>query len=153
MVYSQGAYPFDTPHNGNTLKWWIWLEKHPQANVLTVSNIFLIYQIWVLWKIYLFLQMLAIKIYSIVVNSMANEQIGSKFTWFNSALWGNQNVETLKNMIQVGQYYGTHMVYFFLSKHNLNLTQRSWNRKRAKNQNQFESLQLGNLGLKTWPVP
>ena len=56
---------------------------------------------------------------------MANEQIGSKFTWFNSALWGNQNVETLKNMIQVGQYYGTHMVYLLISKRNLNLTRRS----------------------------
>ena len=38
VVYSRGAYPFDTPHNGDTLKWWIWLEKHPQANVLAVST-------------------------------------------------------------------------------------------------------------------
>ena len=41
VVYSRGSYPFDTPHNGNTLKWWIWLEKHPQANVLAVSSIIL----------------------------------------------------------------------------------------------------------------
>ena len=41
VVYSRGSYPFDTPHNGNTLKWWIGLENHPQANVLAVSSIFL----------------------------------------------------------------------------------------------------------------
>ena len=68
---------------------------------------------------------LAVKIYSVVVNSMADERTGSKFTWFNSALRGNQNVETLTNMIQVGQYYGTHMVYLLISKRNLNLTRRS----------------------------
>jgi hypothetical protein len=54
--------------------------------------------------------MLATKIYSVLVNSMADEQTGSKFTWFNSALRGSQNVQTLTNMIQVGQWYGIHMV-------------------------------------------
>ena len=45
VVYSRGAYPFNTPHNGNTLKWWTWLEKHPQANVLAVSSFFYIYRL------------------------------------------------------------------------------------------------------------
>ena len=38
VVYARGSYPFNTPHNSNTLKWWTWLEKHPQENVLAVSS-------------------------------------------------------------------------------------------------------------------
>ena len=54
--------------------------------------------------------MLAIKIFSILVNSMPDERTGSKITWFNSPLRANQDVSTLVNMIQVGQWYGVHKV-------------------------------------------
>jgi hypothetical protein len=54
--------------------------------------------------------MLAIKIYSTLVNSMPDERTGSKITWLNSPLRANQDVATLVNMIKVGQWYGIHMV-------------------------------------------
>jgi len=53
-----------------------------------------------------FLQTLTIKIYSALVD----ERAGLQVTWFNSPLRGNQTVGTLVNMIQVGQWYGTHEV-------------------------------------------
>jgi hypothetical protein len=56
------------------------------------------------------MQMLAIKIYLTLVNSMPDERTGSKITWFNSPLRANQGVQTLVNMIQVGQWYGIHQV-------------------------------------------
>ena len=54
--------------------------------------------------------MLAIKVFSVLVNSMPDERTGSKITWFNSPLCANQDVSTLVNMIQVGQWYGVHKV-------------------------------------------
>lgn len=51
------------------------------------------------------MQMLAIKLYSIAVNSMAEERTVSTFTWFNSRLRNNQEVQTLVDMIQVRQWY------------------------------------------------
>ncbi|KAI0759610.1 hypothetical protein BC629DRAFT_1454856 [Irpex lacteus] len=50
-------------------------------------------------------QMLSIRTFSILVNSMPDERTASKFTWLNSPLRGNQNTQTLIDMIQVGQYY------------------------------------------------
>ena len=51
-------------------------------------------------------QTLAIKIYAILVNSMPDERTGSTLTWFNSPLRANQDVQTLVDMIQIGQWYG-----------------------------------------------
>ena len=56
-------------------------------------------------------QMLAIKIFSILVNLMPDERTGSKITWFNSPLCANQDVLTLVNMIQVGQWYEVYKVH------------------------------------------
>ncbi|KAF8235323.1 hypothetical protein L208DRAFT_1257547, partial [Tricholoma matsutake] len=39
-----------------------------------------------------------------------DEYTGSKVMWFNLPLHENQSVGTLVNMIQVGQWYGTHEV-------------------------------------------
>ncbi|KAK0207382.1 hypothetical protein IW262DRAFT_1302855 [Armillaria fumosa] len=50
----------------------------------------------------------AIKIFSVLVNSMPDEHTGSKITWFNSPLWSNQKVSTLVN---VGQWYDIHQPY------------------------------------------
>ncbi|CDO75725.1 hypothetical protein BN946_scf184921.g1 [Trametes cinnabarina] len=66
------------------LDWWIDLSEHRHARTLA---------------------MLAIKIYSIAVNSMAEERIVSNFTRFNSKLHSQQEVKTLVDMIQVWQWY------------------------------------------------
>ncbi|KAI0327039.1 hypothetical protein GY45DRAFT_1257848 [Cubamyces sp. BRFM 1775] len=90
MAYAKGEWPFNQPldetkGNGRpVLQWWLDLGSHPHAQVLA---------------------MLAIKLYSIAVNSMADERTASNFTWFNSALRNRQEVRTLVNMIQVRQWY------------------------------------------------
>jgi hypothetical protein len=57
--------------------------------------------------------MLAIKLFSILVNSMPDERTNSTLTWFNSPLRGRQSAQTLVDMIQVGQWYGKHQVREF----------------------------------------
>lgn len=46
---------------------------------------------------------------------MTDERTNSFLTWFNSALRGNQTVETLTDMIQIGQWYGKHQVTIIVS--------------------------------------
>jgi hypothetical protein len=55
-------------------------------------------------------QILAIRIFSILVNSMPDERTNSTITWFNSPIRGNQMTRTIVDMIQVGQWYGKHNV-------------------------------------------
>ncbi|PBK74686.1 hypothetical protein ARMSODRAFT_1013681 [Armillaria solidipes] len=88
LSYSRGEYPFTDPVGSKTvLERWEDLAKHPKARTLAFF---------------------AIKIFSVLVNSMPDERTGSKITWFNSPLRSNQKVSTLVNMIQVGQWYGIH---------------------------------------------
>ncbi|KAF8484534.1 ribonuclease H-like domain-containing protein [Russula ochroleuca] len=91
LAFSCQEWPFTDPiTHGDALTWWELLEQHPHARVLA---------------------MLAIKIFSVLVNSMPDECTGSKITWFNSPLRANQDVSTLVNMIQIGQWYGVHKVH------------------------------------------
>ncbi|CDO74690.1 hypothetical protein BN946_scf184960.g4 [Trametes cinnabarina] len=85
--YWLGLYPFDAAiGTRSTLAYWIDLKSHPNAP-MTNS------------------QIVCIKIFSILVNSMPDERTGSKFTWFNSALRGSQHAQTLVDMVQIGQFY------------------------------------------------
>ena len=43
---------------------------------------------------------------------MPDERTNSRITWFNSALRGNQNAQTLVDMIQIGQWYDKHEASF-----------------------------------------
>ncbi|KAG2744426.1 hypothetical protein P692DRAFT_201775846 [Suillus brevipes Sb2] len=86
-AYFHNEWPFNAPlQDGNTLVWWNMLLPHPHARVLAA---------------------LAVKIFSVLINSMPDERTGSKLTWLNSAIRGNQNAQTLVDMIQIGQWYGT----------------------------------------------
>lgn len=70
QVFWGGKYPFDAPAaDGDPLKWWRALETHPHAKILA---------------------MLAVKIFSICVNSMADERTNSTITWLNSPQRGRQ---------------------------------------------------------------
>lgn len=81
-------HPFNRPmKDGNTLAWWQAFEHHPGAQVLAA---------------------LAVKIFSALVNSMPDEQTGSTFTWLNSPTRGNQNAQTLIDMVRIGQWYKDH---------------------------------------------
>jgi hypothetical protein len=53
-------------------------------------------------------QLLAVKIFSILVNSMPDECTNSTITWFNSPIHGNQKTQTIIDMIKVGQWFGKH---------------------------------------------
>ena len=53
--------------------------------------------------------MLAERIFLILVDSVLDKQTGLKFTWFNLALRGRQQVQLLIDMTVVGQWYGTHV--------------------------------------------
>jgi hypothetical protein len=80
-----GHYPFDAEmKDGNPLAWWKGFEKCPDAQILS---------------------MLAVKLFAIMVNSMADERTNSTFTWLNSPLRGRQDVQTLRDMIQIRQFY------------------------------------------------
>jgi hypothetical protein len=54
-------------------------------------------------------KILAVKIFSILVNSMPDERTNSTITWLNSPIRGNQTTQTVVDMIQVGQWYGKHL--------------------------------------------
>ncbi|ETW76868.1 hypothetical protein HETIRDRAFT_118997 [Heterobasidion irregulare TC 32-1] len=53
--------------------------------------------------------MLAEKVFSILMNSMLNEQPSSRFTWFNLVLRGCQNAQLFVDMTVIGQWYSTHV--------------------------------------------
>ncbi|KAG1891136.1 ribonuclease H-like domain-containing protein [Suillus subluteus] len=81
-------WPFNQQvKEGNPLAWWESLQNHLHARVLAH---------------------LAIKLFSVLVNSMPDERTNSTITWFNSPIRGNQNAQTLVDMIQIGQWYGKH---------------------------------------------
>ncbi|KAH7877021.1 ribonuclease H-like domain-containing protein [Lentinula edodes] len=51
---------------------------------------------------------LAVKIFSITINSMADERTNSMITWFNSPYRGRQTSQTVESMVMVGQWYRRH---------------------------------------------
>ncbi|KAG2051295.1 hypothetical protein BDR06DRAFT_973827 [Suillus hirtellus] len=83
-AYFHNEWPFNALlQDGNTLVWWNMLLPHPHAHAL------------------------AIKIFSVLINSMPDEWTGSKLTWLNLVICNNQNAQTLIDMIQIGQWYDT----------------------------------------------
>ena len=52
-----------------------------------------------------FMKFFAVKIFSITVNSMADERTASTITWLNSALRNRQKSVTLINQVQIRQWY------------------------------------------------
>ncbi|KAJ6573295.1 hypothetical protein B0H10DRAFT_2105457 [Mycena sp. CBHHK59/15] len=51
---------------------------------------------------------LAVKIFSITINSMVDERTNSMLTWFNSPYRGRQTATTMESMVMVGQWYRSH---------------------------------------------
>ncbi|KAJ3919319.1 ribonuclease H-like domain-containing protein [Lentinula edodes] len=89
LAYSRKEYPFgDLMGSKSTLEWWRELLPHPKARVIAF---------------------LAVKMYSVLANSMPDERWGSKKTCLNTPLRNKQKVGTLANMIRIGDWYGTHM--------------------------------------------
>ncbi|KAH7885651.1 hypothetical protein F5I97DRAFT_1887698, partial [Phlebopus sp. FC_14] len=85
--YWCNEYPFNSQLKDlDTYRWWKALESHPHTRVLSS---------------------LAMKIPAVLINSMPDERTGSRLMWLNSPTCANQNAQTLVDMIQIGQWYGT----------------------------------------------
>ena len=107
----KGDYPFRVDKRGDIhdpLRYWQGLAMHDSADVLGVScspSCSTTYKSLMESNAN---QILGIKIFSILVNSMPDERTNSTITWLNSPIRGNQKTRTLIDMIQVGQWYGKH---------------------------------------------
>ncbi|KAG0700235.1 ribonuclease H-like domain-containing protein, partial [Suillus ampliporus] len=109
-AFWRNEWPFNEPvKDGNPLGWWEALRHHSQAQVLAVRTYQLCCYCGVIHQSRV-LQLLAIQIFSVLVNSMPDERTNSTITWFNSPLRGSQDARTLLDMIQIGQWYGKHQV-------------------------------------------
>jgi hypothetical protein len=74
------------------------------------------------------LQHAALKLYSIVCNSMCEERTVSFKTRINTALRNRQGIQTQVDQAQINQYYRTKKQARFISQIVLALTHRSWHR-------------------------
>ncbi|KAJ3718599.1 hypothetical protein DFJ43DRAFT_1042921 [Lentinula guzmanii] len=89
LAYSRREYPFTDPIGDKSmLQWWRELLLNPKGRVVAFC---------------------AVKLYSILVNSMPDERWGSRKTRMNAPLRNKQKPSTIANMIQIGEWYGTHM--------------------------------------------
>ena len=110
-AYWREEYPFkqSSPCNNPIVRWQE-LEKLSDARVLAVCMVK--HNFFVDW---LGLQFLAIRLFSVLVNSMSDERTASKFTWLNAPLRGRQDVQNIVDMVQIGQWYAKNVVCFFFS--------------------------------------
>ncbi|TDL14241.1 hypothetical protein BD410DRAFT_734381 [Rickenella mellea] len=85
-AYARLYWPFNAPlAKGQTVfSWWENLLLSPHASLLAT---------------------IAVKIYAMVPNSMADERTASTFTWMNSALRNRQELGTITDMAQIRQHY------------------------------------------------
>ncbi|KDQ05636.1 hypothetical protein BOTBODRAFT_122435, partial [Botryobasidium botryosum FD-172 SS1] len=85
-LYFHKKYPFHRTLKApySALNWWTDLQRDESATVLAT---------------------LAIKLYSICPNSMADERVGSRFTFLNRALRNRQDAHTMVDQTQIYQYH------------------------------------------------
>ncbi|KAJ3713739.1 ribonuclease H-like domain-containing protein, partial [Lentinula guzmanii] len=85
LAYSRREYPFTDPIGDKSmLQWWRELLLNPKGRVVAFC---------------------AVKLYSILVNSMPDERWGSRKTRMNAPLRNKQKPSTIANMIQIGEWY------------------------------------------------
>jgi hypothetical protein len=105
-AYARHQYPFNLPvdEKKGVLKWWQALLGSDSAVILPVCLLFINLQPPQTHK---HIQHLAIKIYSVRVNSMPEERTVSTFTWLTPALCSRLSVPAMTAMTQIRQYYKT----------------------------------------------
>ncbi|KAH9839723.1 uncharacterized protein C8Q71DRAFT_703094 [Rhodofomes roseus] len=91
MAYAQDDHPFSAPHKqGQTvLEWWEAHRESPHADILAA---------------------LAIKIYSVMTNSMPDERTASIFTRLNSPVRNRMSMQAMVSQAQIQQFYHTQKV-------------------------------------------
>ncbi|KAJ7078626.1 ribonuclease H-like domain-containing protein, partial [Mycena crocata] len=83
-VYAQGSFPFNTLlGDTHPLVWWRRLEGSEHGGLLAV------------------IQSIAVKLYSAVPHSMADERTVSVITWMNTALRNREKVDTVFSFVQI----------------------------------------------------
>ncbi|KAJ7758880.1 ribonuclease H-like domain-containing protein [Mycena maculata] len=84
-AYAQGEFPFNSPLGSmRPIDWWCALERSEHGGII-VS--------------------LALKLYSVVPHSMADERTVSVITWMNPALRNHEKVNTIFSFAQIRQWY------------------------------------------------
>ncbi|KAH9829607.1 ribonuclease H-like domain-containing protein, partial [Rhodofomes roseus] len=86
-AYARNDYPFNSlarEPGQSVLEWWTTLKKIHASDVLAA---------------------IAIKMYAVVPNSMADERTASTFTWLNSVSRNRQNLNSMVSQTQIRQYY------------------------------------------------
>ncbi|KAJ6501823.1 ribonuclease H-like domain-containing protein, partial [Mycena vulgaris] len=85
VAYAQGAFPFNTPiGNMQPITWWRALEGSEHGGIVAA---------------------LALKLYSAVAHSMADERTVSVITWMNPALRNLVTVNTIFSFAQIRAWY------------------------------------------------
>ncbi|KAJ7434270.1 ribonuclease H-like domain-containing protein [Mycena galericulata] len=85
LSYAQGSFPFNTPLGGmRPIDWWRALEGSPHGGIVAS---------------------LALKFYSAVPHSMADERTVSVTTWMNPALRNLEKVNTIFSFAQIRGWY------------------------------------------------
>ncbi|KAG1787911.1 uncharacterized protein HD556DRAFT_1245930 [Suillus plorans] len=86
--YLKKAYPFDRElrTDETAYEWWSYLDKDRSNDAQPLAR-------------------LAVRIFALVPNSMADERTGSTFTWLNSPLRSRQQVKTLVRTVQIRSWY------------------------------------------------
>ncbi|KAG2055260.1 hypothetical protein BDR06DRAFT_1007163 [Suillus hirtellus] len=86
--YLKKTYPFDRKLQTDEMayEWWSYLDKNCSNDAQPLAR-------------------LAVQIFALIPNSMADEQTGSTFTWLNSPLHSQQQVKTLVRTVQIHSWY------------------------------------------------
>ncbi|TFY51406.1 hypothetical protein EVJ58_g10585 [Rhodofomes roseus] len=86
-AYARNDYPYNSipwEDSQSVLQWWTTLRSVRAADILAT---------------------LAIKLYAVVPNSMADERTASAFTWLNSVSRNRQQLSTMVSQTQIRQYF------------------------------------------------
>ncbi|THU94731.1 hypothetical protein K435DRAFT_860272 [Dendrothele bispora CBS 962.96] len=88
LIYVQGCFPFDLPFDrecstARLIEWWRSCLNERTCILLHLAN----------------------KLFSICVNSMPEECMGSTFTWMTPAVWSRLTVEMMASKAQIHQFY------------------------------------------------
>ncbi|KAF8589850.1 hypothetical protein K439DRAFT_1612419 [Ramaria rubella] len=97
--YAREQFPFANPiqEDQSVLDWWRTIADHLLANMLAVGTLTPLKIL--IWSSHMS-QFVAIKLFSVMPSSMADERTMSTFTWLNSPLCNRQLVSTVVDMAQ-----------------------------------------------------
>lgn len=110
MKYARGMYPYSDrlSETGLALNWWRDIQSMQQedAEILPVSKYIVFIQLH-RHSLVSYFQILAIKLFSVRVNSMPEERTVSSFTWLTPSLRAAIKIGQVGAQTQIRQFYAT----------------------------------------------